>query len=117
MDGETMKRARKDTGEMTKVGPFRLTLQGGKVPDGPAHDCLVMGTRKTVGFTFYKISEFDLEEKKVQGAVTAVVWMPRLGAEELYRQLGEALLRLEQAREDEVVQIDYSPRTVTADRD
>lgn len=100
----------------TAIGPFRLTLEGTKAPQGPAHDCLVMGTRRTVGLTFYRIAAFDLEAKRVQGSVVAVVWMPKEGALELHRQLGEALHRLDRAGEDEVVEVDYSPRKVTTGR-
>jgi|GEM_PF-3061670 len=93
--------------------PFALTLTGPGA-EGFAHDCLVAGTRETVGFTFYKISDFDVRCRKVKGQVSAVVWMPMVGAQELYRQLGEALAQLEYAADGEVVSIDHGPRTRAA---
>jgi hypothetical protein len=95
------------------VGPFLLELHASCGQEGFAHDCLVAGTRETVGFTFYKISDFDVVNKKVQGQVSAVVWMPLVGAHELLRQLGEALARLESADEGTVVEIDHTPRKRT----
>ncbi|MDP2871124.1 MAG: hypothetical protein Q8P31_01060 [Bacillota bacterium] len=92
-----------------RVGPFSLTLTG-PGQEGFANDCLVAGTRETVGFTFYRIADFDVEARKVQGQVSAVVWMPLVGARELYRQLGEALRQLELAGEGEVVTIDHRPK-------
>lgn len=93
-----------------KVGPFRLTLRTADEREGFAHDCLVAGTRRTVGFTFYQIEQFDLDNYRVEGEVAAMVWMPTNAAAELHRQLGEALARLAQAGEDEVVTVDHTPR-------
>lgn len=90
--------------------PFSLKLQGPCEQEGFAHDCLVAGTRKLVGFTFYEIAHFDVLGKAVQGRVSAVVWMPRIGAQELHRQLGEALAQLEVAEEGAIVMVDHMPR-------
>ncbi len=88
-------------------GHYALTLTG-PGPEGFAHDCLVAGTRRTVGLTFYEITDADQEARRVQGRVSALVWMPQESARALYCQLGEVLKRLEGAREDEVVQVDHA---------
>lgn len=92
-----------------KIGPFFLALTG-PGQEGFAHDCLVAGTNKTMGFTFYQIEEFDVERRKVRGKVAAVVWMPIAGAQELHRQLGEALTLLEHAADSDVIRVDHTPR-------
>jgi hypothetical protein len=102
MVGESMSRV--------KVGPFSLKLHAGSWQEGFAHDCLVAGDRRRVGFTFFEISSFDEVAMEVQGQLSAMVWMPMTGAQELHRQLGEALAQLEFAAEGEVVSIDHSPK-------
>ncbi len=92
-----------------RIGPFRLVLTG-PGQEGFAHDCLVAGDRRTVGFTFYEISDFDTAAKKVEGRVAAVVWMPMPGAQELYRQLGNARPQRATAGDGEIVRVDYTPR-------
>jgi len=52
----------------------------------------------------------DCRKDEVKGKLTAMVWMPRAGAEVLFIQLGEALAQLDRAGVDDVVRIDHTPR-------
>jgi hypothetical protein len=94
----------------TKIGPFHLKIDVDTWQEGFAHDCLVSGDRKKVGLTFYEIADFNTTAKEVKGKLTAMVWMPRAGAEVLFIQLGEALAQLDRAGVDDVVRIDHTPR-------
>jgi hypothetical protein len=105
-----MRRGAGDLVSKEKMRRFTLKLRGPCDQDGFAHDCLVSGTRETVGFTFFRIEDVDHAKREVQGQISALVWMPRERAQELHRQLGEALRNLESSGDGEVVCVEHMPK-------